>query len=195
MPLDIAPLAIDLLHRYLERNPHERARQQILLDRLATPTGLLDRKDMRGHLTASAFVLRPSDRAVLLIHHRALNRYLQPGGHLDPDEHPLDGARREAHEETRLPLGARVLDDGLAIPFDVDSHLIPARPTKGEGAHYHFDYRYLFLAPEPVEAWCAPDAAETQGLIWATEADLPRLDLPPDLRTTLDKALALLPTL
>jgi hypothetical protein len=30
------------------------------------------------------------------------------------------------------------------IPFDIDTHAIPANPVKSEGIHYHFDCRFLF---------------------------------------------------
>jgi 8-oxo-dGTP pyrophosphatase MutT (NUDIX family) len=96
-----------------------------------------------GHFTASAFVLSPASDALLLLHHRKLDRWLQPGGHVEPgDADMLAAARREAREE----VGLAELDVALGgRPFDLDVHAIPARP--GEPAHAHFDVRYLFVAP------------------------------------------------
>jgi 8-oxo-dGTP pyrophosphatase MutT (NUDIX family) len=95
-----------------------------------------------GHFTASAFVLSPARDALLLIHHRKLDRWLQPGGHVEPaDKDLLAAARREAREEVGLA-ELHAVSDG---PFDLDVHVIPARP--GEPAHSHFDVRYLFVAP------------------------------------------------
>ena len=97
-----------------------------------------------GHLTASAFVLSPDATSLLLIHHSKLGRWLQPGGHLEPeDESLLAAARREAREETGL--------DELELlvgPFDVDVHEIP--PRSDAPAHLHFDVRYLFRARSEV---------------------------------------------
>lgn len=94
-----------------------------------------------GHFTASAFVLCPERRRVLLIHHQKLGRWLQPGGHVEPgDESLLDAARREVEEETGVSAGP-VLGAGV---FDVDIHPIPASPK--ETAHLHFDVRYAFVA-------------------------------------------------
>jgi 8-oxo-dGTP pyrophosphatase MutT (NUDIX family) len=76
---------------------------------------------------------------VLLTHHRKLDRWLQLGGHSDGDPDTLAVARREAEEESGLPV--RVL--GTAI-FDLDVHEIPAR--KGDPAHYHYDVRFIFVA-------------------------------------------------
>ncbi len=97
-----------------------------------------------GHFTASAFILAPQGAALLLIHHRKLGRWLQPGGHVAPDDADLlAAARRECAEEVALadlPLHPR-----QPGPFDLDVHAIPAyRDCPG---HEHFDVRFLFRAP------------------------------------------------
>jgi len=95
-----------------------------------------------GHLTASAFVLSPELDAVLLILHKKLGIWVQPGGHIEPLDATLEAAaRRELAEEVGLflPPSAR------ASIFDLDVHVIPARPH--EPAHEHFDVRYCFIAP------------------------------------------------
>jgi 8-oxo-dGTP pyrophosphatase MutT (NUDIX family) len=94
-----------------------------------------------GHFTASAFVVCPERRRVLLVHHAKLQRWLQPGGHVEADDPSLlAAAEREVHEETGLASLLR-LSDGV---FDVDIHPIPERPK--EAAHHHFDVRYAFAA-------------------------------------------------
>jgi 8-oxo-dGTP pyrophosphatase MutT (NUDIX family) len=101
------------------------------------------RDTREGHVTGSAVVCDPAGRSVLLVYHRKLDRWLQPGGHAHPgDASVLDVAMREAREETGLddfaaPLGDRVLH--------VDVHDIPARGA--EPAHLHYDVRYLLTAP------------------------------------------------
>lgn len=95
----------------------------------------LMRTCLTGHLTASAFVLNPQRDSLLLLHHRKLDRWLQPGGHADGDADLLKVAIREVEEETGLP--ARALMSKL---FDIDIHEIPAR--KSDPAHLHFDFRF-----------------------------------------------------
>lgn len=97
-----------------------------------------------GHFTASAFILSPDRRSLLLIHHIKLDRWMQPGGHIEPeDADVLAAARREVQEEVGLPANLPLFQPGL---FDLDIHPIPARGA--EPQHEHFDVRYLFVAEQ-----------------------------------------------
>jgi len=94
-----------------------------------------------GHFTASGFVLSPDGQSVLLVLHRKLNRWLQPGGHIDATDPDLFAAAcREVEEETGVA-GLPAAEGGPAVIYDVDIHPIPARKT--EPAHEHFDVRFL----------------------------------------------------
>lgn len=98
-----------------------------------------------GHFTASAFVLSPERNELVLIHHKKLGIWVQPGGHVEPADAELtSAARREVLEEVGLSdLEQLSTSDGSAL-FDVDIHLIPARKT--DPAHEHFDVRFAFVA-------------------------------------------------
>jgi len=98
-----------------------------------------------GHVTASGWIVSETGDQVLLMHHRKLDRWFQPGGHCDGDPDVLAVARKEVEEETGL------LDFSLAKQgiFDVDIHLIPANIK--DAAHYHYDVRFLFKANATTE--------------------------------------------
>lgn len=132
----MAPLdtLLHALGRYRSRNPGDP-----FVDRffalLETDPGALSRDRVVGHVTASAWVVDPSARAAVLVFHPTLRRWLQPGGHLEPNETTPEGSLREAAEETGLS-DLRV--DGEI--FDLDIHPIPARGPEPE--HLHFDVRH-----------------------------------------------------
>ncbi len=112
-----------------------------MTDLLETPDPFSRSQFAPGHFTASGFVLPPERDAFLLVWHRKIGAWLQPGGHIEPgDADPVAAARREVAEETGLGR-LHLAGDGL---FDVDVHPFPARGS--DPAHEHFDLRFLFVA-------------------------------------------------
>lgn len=142
-----------------------------------------DRRIREGHLTASAVVVAAEGDRILLLHHRKLDRWLQPGGHGDPGEAAGETvALREAREETGLE--DLRLHPKAPRPLDVDVHDIAARGE--EPAHEHLDLRYLVMAPPA--AFVSRSLEETNDLRWFSWDELDGLDLDPGLRRLLGKA-------
>ncbi|MFP5040942.1 NUDIX hydrolase [Parasediminibacterium sp. JCM 36343] len=109
-----------------------------------------DRNNPLGHITASAVLTNSDATKILLLWHEKLQRWLQPGGHVEAgiDSSIQQAALRELLEETGL-LAHQVSLVSEKV-FDFDIHLIPARKT--EAAHFHYDFRFLFtLTDEPIE--------------------------------------------
>ncbi|MEV0124211.1 NUDIX domain-containing protein [Streptomyces sp. NPDC050703] len=133
----------ETLDAYLATHPDEKDALSVLSEVLdETGEAITSRKEYRGHVTAGAALLRPDGR-VLTIEHRALREWLLPGGHVEEsDTTLLDAALRELAEETGISPDQVEPDSGL--PLHIDAHPIPANPNKGEDAHQHFDFRYLF---------------------------------------------------
>ena len=129
------------------------------------------------HVTASALIVDPASRRVVLRWHARLQRWLQVGGHADPGEtDPWAIAVREAREETGL-------DD--LVPFTpvwarrpVQVVIVPVPADGDEPAHEHADIRYVLATarPEQLQAesedtavrWLGFDAARAE----ITEANL-----------------------
>lgn len=100
------------------------------------------RTHLSGHITGSSWIVNADRTKVLLVHHAKLNRWLQPGGHADGDEHVLRVALREAEEETGLKK-LTLLNESI---YDLDIHIIPTR--KDFPQHLHYDIRFLIQANE-----------------------------------------------
>jgi 8-oxo-dGTP pyrophosphatase MutT (NUDIX family) len=145
----VDPAALDaLLARHRPADDRERGHVARTRELLRTTDRPFDRRQTRpGHITASAFVLDPAGRELLLIHHAKLGLWLQPGGHVDAEDGDIvAAARREVAEETGLHELARA--PGFPDLLDVDIHPIPDNPRKGEGPHEHFDVRVLLRAAD-----------------------------------------------
>lgn len=94
-----------------------------------------------GHLTCTGVVLSPDRDRVLLVHHRRLERWLLPGGHVEPEDgEPWQAALREVMEET----GALIDPTVSPALVGMDVHGIPAK--KGEPYHLHHDLKFGFVA-------------------------------------------------
>jgi 8-oxo-dGTP pyrophosphatase MutT (NUDIX family) len=124
-------------------------------------------------VTASAWIVDETRTRALLLHHRKLGRWLQPGGHVDGDPDVRAAALREAKEETGLcslrPAGGDI--------YDLDVHAIPARGS--EPAHEHYDVRFAFTADpdEPIRA-----NAESHEVRWIPLEDLNSFEIDESVR-------------
>lgn len=129
--------------------------------------------------TASVFIVNGD--AVLLRKHEKIDRWLQPGGHIELDEDPNEAVVREAKEETGLEVTLvgvvpSVFDGGgyknLLVPRFMNRHDFSTNvksPYITPG-HEHIDLVYFgtsatrTLSPSPQEKQC--------DIRWFTESEL-----------------------
>lgn len=137
------------------------------------------------HFTASALIVHPPTRRVLLRWHVRQQAWLQVGGHGDPGETlPLDIALREGVEETGLtdltPWPDAALVHLAVVP-------VPASPV--EPAHEHADLRFLLATGTPDDARPENPASPLE---WLTVEEARERTTEENLRETLDRAARLL---
>ncbi|BAU10569.1 hypothetical protein LEP3755_10530 [Leptolyngbya sp. NIES-3755] len=132
-----------------------------------------------GHATGSAWVMSKNTQQFALIYHKTLDRWLQPGGHAEPEEPDLlTVSLREAEEE----LGIK-LDPTQATLLDLDVHRIP--DTKKYPSHLHFDFRYLCLTEyQPLYPATDADRAE-----WFSLDQLRTMHLDPGIERMIQKSI------
>ncbi len=149
----------DLLRRLEAYRPPdaERRAHALITTLLSEPGDPFSRYEFDpGHITAGGLVLSPAGDAVVLVHHRGLDMWIEPGGHIDPaDPSVEDAARREVAEETGLG-DLVLLGDGV---FSLDAHPIPSR--RSEPPHTHFNVVYAFRA-RSLEIVPAPEVLDAR---------------------------------
>lgn len=134
---------------------------------------------------ATTFVVHAG--RTLLLHHRKLDKWLPPGGHIDPHELPDVAALREVEEETGLK--AALLDAGE--PFGPVRRLAQPLCILLESiapGHEHIDLIYVARVIDGAVTH-APD--ESHAWRWYTADDLDAPEVPEDVRDLGRQAIAL----
>lgn len=170
----------DLLEQHRPVGPEESAHYEATMALASRGAQAFDSQHFEpGHVTGSVFVVCRTTQRALLIFHRRLGRWLQPGGHAEPGETDIRiTAARELREET----GIAIEPDALSL-LDVDVHVIPATATAP--AHNHYDVRFLaWVANEDGHA--DSDAAR---LRWYSVEELLVPEIEPSIHRLTRKAL------
>jgi 8-oxo-dGTP pyrophosphatase MutT (NUDIX family) len=149
---------LNLLRRYRSRFMEEVAYVRRAIDFIIQHEKIFDRATP-VHVTGSAWVVSPDREKVLLMHHRKLGEWFQPGGHADGDADILRVALRECAEETGLdPAHIKLIDSSI---FDVDIHTTP--PMGHIPPHEHIDIRFVV---EVNDSLAIPGNDESHAVEW-----------------------------
>lgn len=131
---------------------------------------------MNREFCASAFVVNPIDKKILLCHHKTFNRWVQPGGHIEVGETPEETALRETYEET----GVRIKLIGERFPRE-DDFLRPLgiQKNRGKDGSLHVDITYVGI-PLSQDNIIGDD--EIDRFAWFSMEELNDLDIFQDIK-------------
>ena len=154
-------------------------------------------------LTAAGILIH--DNKVLLIKHKKVGFWLNPGGHCEPGEMPHQTAEREFWEEAGIKVRARSLGKVLAVdeveyipnPIvtnlhwvcqDNYEHRVNGKPLTEyalkhwhkRGCEQHVGFLYLV---EPLDGvHFTENVEETDGIAWFSLAEVQKLDTHPQIK-------------
>lgn len=139
---------------------------------------------MKRHFCASAFVINPIDKKILLVKHHLWDKWVQPGGHMEDGETPEEAAIREVYEETGIKitlLGERFpREDDMIRPLGIQCN----RKDNGEK---HFDIIYAAVPNNEVTDLVISN--ESYDIGWFSRKELENLSVFPDVKITMDYVL------
>lgn len=128
---------------------------------------------------ASAFVIDPYTKKILLVKHKKFKKWVQPGGHIEYDEVPEEAAVREVYEETGLKiklLGDRFpREDDFIRPLGIQKN----RNDLGE-IHIDITYPAIPLTDQIIIS------DESTDIGWFSREELDNLNVFEDIKISMD---------
>lgn len=144
-------------------------------------------------LVASAVIISNGNpKKALLVHHKKFNVWLQPGGHAEWNENPVEAAIRETKEETGLDISfladkIQKIEEVYVLPIP-DYYFEETIPAHGvQPAHIHLDHLYVVEVPEQK---VVKQDEESHDIGWFTLEETENLDIFENTRMILRKVLA-----
>lgn len=126
---------------------------------------------MKKHFCVSVYIYDDVTQKFLLVKHKKMQKWVQPGGHVEENEDPEEAAIRECFEET----GLKVELEGKRIPRQQD-YILPLAIQNNEvnSEHYHMDFVYKARLKEknnPIQ-----NIEETDGIGWFSLEEIKKLE-------------------
>lgn len=155
---------------YVPFNEQEARDKSLFLDWLGSGRDILTRENEVAHLTASAWVVSPDRKSVLMAYHNLYNSWAWLGGHADGESDLLNVALREAREESGIESVHPVTEEILSIEtLCVNGHEKRGRYVP---SHLHLNVTYLLEADSAQALHVKPD--ENSEVAWIDMEDIPK---------------------
>lgn len=148
------------------------------------------------HFTASAWIItKKNPKKVLLIHHKKFDKWIQPGGHIEWNENPIEAVIREVMEETGLDISflEKYLEqtiDGVTKFLRVPDYFLEQKISsyKDESEHFHLDFQYVIEANEQK---LRNNILESHSIGWFTKKEALKIPLHEDTKMIIQQLLQL----
>ena len=162
---------MDLLQQvnaYVPFNEQEANDKKLLLQWLRSGKDIYTRSNQTAHLTASAWVVSPDRKQVIMGFHKLYNSWAWLAGHADGERDLLAVAKREALEESGLPEVTILSPNILSLEIlTVDGH---EKRGAYVPSHLHLNATFLFEADPGAPLQIKPD--ENSGVAWINVDDI-----------------------
>ena len=147
---------------YTPCNEQEERDKKVFLNWLESGKDILTRENEAAHLTASAWVISPDRKHVLMAYHNLYNSWAWLGGHADGDSDLLAVALREAREETGIQAVRPVSREIYSLEIlPVNAHV---KRGSRVSAHLHLNATFLLEADDAQPLRAKPD--ENRSVAW-----------------------------
>lgn len=156
------------IENYIPFNEQEIRDKAQILAFLRSGAELITRNNPVAHLTASAWVVSPDRKQVIMVYHNLYKSWSWMGGHADGDWDLLHVAKKEVMEECGLQELTVVSPEIFSLEvLCVDGHV-----KKGQylSSHLHLNVTYLFEADPAQMLHIKPD--ENSGVAWVAVEDV-----------------------
>ena len=129
---------------------------------------------------ASAYVIDPSTKKILLVRHKDYDRWIQPGGHIEEGETPEETAVRETFEETGIKI--KILGDHFPREEDYIRPLGIQRNRSSNGETF-IDMIYPAIPIHNTEPKLNEESSDIK---WFSREELENISVFNDIKITMD---------
>lgn len=146
---------IEMIQNYNPYNPQEEADKVSFLQFLSSQEDVSTRKNLMGHLTASAWIINRNGNKALMVYHNIYNSWSWTGGHSDGELNLLEVAIKEAKEETGIELITPYFKDIFSLEvLNVEGHI---KRNHYVSSHLHYNVTYLLIADDTQQVTHNPE--------------------------------------
>lgn len=128
-------------------------------------SGIINNKEvsMEKHFCVSCYVYDESTQKFLMVKHKKLGKWVQPGGHIEQNEDPEEACVREVWEETGISIklkGERFIRE--------EDYIRPLALQRNEITSEHIHIDFVYLANAVGNCNIIPNLEENEAVEWFT---------------------------